>query len=319
MIRVICLFLLSFFAIAQSIACVQGLQELNDGTVVSVENQNLVIPKGNTLIHQDEKVLLRLDSLWKATKKIDYLSDYALVLIVNGKYEEAKNSYLQLEKIKPGQYVTASNLGTVYELLGENKNALAWIQKALQLNPVSHDSSEWLHIRILEAKINGDKLINTNFLLHTDFGRDSMPVSELSKAELEQLRKALFYQLNERLTFIHSQDKIVAQLLFDLADISLLTGMNIYQVNDLYSMAKKYGYANPIWEKRHINAKKLSEKVNRGQVPATLHGEEIQTPKVDFPWAIILGICFLIAPVIMFFYLKIKMNGKSAAFIYKKK
>lgn len=319
MIRIICLFVFTFFAYIQSFACVQGLRELHDGTVISVDNQNLVIPKGNTLYHQDEKILLRLDSLWKATKNLDYLSDYALVLIVNGKYEEAKNNYLQIEKIKPRQYATASNLGTVYELLGDNKNALTWIQKAVQLNPASHDSSEWLHVRILEAKIGGDKLINTNFLLHTDFGRDSMPVSELSKEELQQLRRALFYQLNERLTFIHSADKIVAQLLFDLADVSLLTGMNIYQVNDIYSMAKKYGYAGPLWEKRHINAKKLSEKINRGQVPATLHGEEIQTPKVDFPWAIILGICFLISPVVMFFYLKSKMNGNTKYFIYKKK
>lgn len=311
MIRVICLFACSFFLLMHSVACIQGLQELNDGTVISIDNENLVIPKGNTLVQQDKKVLLRLDSLWKATKNLDYLSDYGMVLIVNGKYEEAKNSYLQIEQLKPGQYATASNLGTIYELLGDNKNALSWIQKAVQLNPASHDSSEWLHVRILEAKIGGDKFMNTNFLLHTDFGRDSMPVSELSKEELQQLRKALFYQLNERLTFVHSHDKIIAQLLFDLADLSLLTGMNIYQVNDIYSMAKKYGYANPIWEARHINAKKLSEKINRGQVPSTLHGEEVQTPEVDFPWAVILGICFLISPVIMFFYLKSKMDTDS--------
>jgi tetratricopeptide (TPR) repeat protein len=317
--RVISLFVVSFFLFIDSFACVQGLQELNDGTVISIENDNLVIPKGNTLVHQDGKVLRRLDSLWNAKKDIKYLSDYAMVLVINGNYEEAKNSYLKLEKIKPDQYATASNLGTVYELLGDNKNALTWIQKALQLNPSSHDSSEWLHVRILEAKIGGDKFINTNFLLHTDFGRDSMPASELTKAELQRLRSALFYQLNERLTFVHSQDKIVAQLLFDLANVSLLIGMDIYQVNDIYSMAKKYGYSSPLWEARHITAKKLSEKINRGQVEATLHGEEVQTPQVDFPWAVILGICFFIFPVLMFFYLKFKMNGKTKYFIYKKK
>jgi tetratricopeptide (TPR) repeat protein len=297
----------------------QGMRMLSDGTTIAKENQSLTIPRGSILVHPDEEVLRRLDSLWKARKDVKYLSDYAMALVVNGNYEEAKNSYLELEKVKPGQYATASNLGTVYELLGDDKNALLWIQKAVQLNPASHDSSEWLHVRILEAKIGGDKFMNTNFLLHTDFGRDSMPTSELSKEELEHLRKALFYQLNERLTFIHSQDKVVAQLLFDLADLSLLTGMNIYQVNDIYSMAKKYGYANPIWGARHMNAKKLSEKINRGQVPVTIHGQDIQTPEIDFPWAIILGICFLIFPVVMFFYLKSKMNGNSKYFIYKKK
>ena len=319
MIRVICLIVFSSFSFVQSFASLQGSRLLSDGTIISRENQSLTIPSGNTLIHQNEKVLLRLDIMWKATKRVDYLSDYAMVLVVNGKYEEAKNSYLQIEKLKPGQYATAANLGTVYELLGDNQNALTWIHKSVQLNPASHDSSEWLHVRILEAKINGAACMNTNFLLHTDFGRDSMPASKLSKDELEQLRKTLFYQLNERLTFVHSQDKVIAQLLFDLADLSLLTGMNIYQVNDLYSMAKKYGYANSIWEARHINAKKLSEKINRGQIPVTLHGQEVQTPKIDFPWAIILGICFLIAPVSMFFFLRSKMNGRKKYYIYKKK
>ena len=308
MIRVICLFVVSFFLIIHSFACLQSFRSLSDGTIISRADQSLIIPRGHALIHQDEKVLVRLDSLWIATKNVDYLSDYAMVLIVNGKYEEAKNSYLNLAKVKPGQYTTALNLGTVYELLGDNKSALTWIQKAIQLNPESNDRSEWLHVRILEAKINGDAFINTDFLLHTDFGRDSMPLTKLSEEELMHLRNALFFQLNERLTFIHSEDKVVAQLLFDLANVSLLIGTNIYQVNDIYSMAKKYGYANPIWEARHINAKKLSEKINRGQIHSSLHSEIIQTPKVDFPWVIILSICFLISPIFMFFFLRSKMN-----------
>jgi len=279
-----------------------------------------IVPHGHmyTLSH-DDKVLKELDSLWKATDSIEYLSDYGVVLIFQHKYEEAKNIYLQIEKLKPDRYSTASNIGTVYELLGDNKNALAWIKKSVQLNAVSHDSSEWLHVRILEANIGGDALINSDFLLHTDFGRDSMPASILSEGELLHLRNALFFQLNERLTFVRPEDKIVAQLLFDLANIGLLTGANIYQVNDIYSMAKKYGYTNPIWEARHINAKKLSEKINRGQVATTLHGQEVQTPKIDFPWAIILGICFLISPVLMFFYLRSKMNSDGKPFIYRKK
>ena len=302
------MFVVSFFLIIHSFACLQSFRSLSDGTIISRADQSLIIPRGHALIHQDEKVLVRLDSLWIATKNVDYLSDYAMVLIVNGKYEEAKNSYLNLAKVKPGQYTTALNLGTVYELLGDNKNALTWIQKAIQLNPESNDRSEWLHVRILEAKINGDAFINTDFLLHTDFGRDSMPLTKLSEEELMHLRNALFFQLNERLTFIHSEDKVAAQLLFDLANVSLLIGTNIYQVNDIYSMAKKYGYANPIWEARHINAKKLSEKINRGQIHSSLHSEIIQTPKVDFPWVIILSICFLISPIFMFFFLRSKMN-----------
>lgn len=311
MIRVACLALLIFFSFTHSFACVQGMKELNDGTVISIEKESSVIPRGHTLIHQDEKVLQRLDSLWKATKNLDYLSDYGMVLIVNGRYEEAKNVYLDIEKIKPNQYATAANVGTVYELLGDNKNALTWIRKSVQLNAASHDSSEWLHVRILEAKLAGSAAVNSDFILHANFGRDSMPVSELSKTELLRLRKALFNQLNERLTFTHPEDKIVAQLLFDLGNISLLTGANIYDVNDIYSMAKKYGYSGPLWSKRYANAKNLSEKINRGQVSTTpLHGKEMYTPEVDFPWAVILSICFLVFPVLAFLYLKRRLESK---------
>lgn len=311
MIRSICLFVVSFFLVTQAFACIQGLQELHDGTVISAANQNTVIPKGNTLIPQNETELLRLDSLWKATKNVDYLSDYGMVLIVNGKYEEAKNSYLQIEKIKPDQYTTASNLGTVYELLGDNKNALTWIQKAVKLNPVSHDSSEWLHVRILEAKINGVHYMNTNYLLHTDFGRDSIPVSTLSKIELERLRKALFYQLNERLTFVHAQDKIVGQLLFDLANVSLLTGMNIYQVNDIYSMAKKYGYTDHLWEKRSTYAKHLSLKINKGQGTSSDNDGKVVAPPAETSVAgiVMLSVSLLVFPVLAFLFLKKRLES----------
>lgn len=310
MIRVICLNILLFFSFVNSFACMQGIHMLSDGTIISREHQSPVIPRGNELVHPGEKVSIRLDSLWKATRNINYLSDYAMVQIVNGKYEEAKETYLNIEKIKPGQYVTAANLGTVYELLGDNKNALSWIRRSVQLNPPAHDSCEWLHIRILEAKLAGNAAINSDFILHTHFGRDSMPVSDLSKQELKQLRKALFYQLNERLTFVHPEDKIVAQLLFDLANVSLLTGANIYDVNDIYSMSKKYGYSGPLWDRRYANAKQLSQRINKGQVAASsLHGSEAQTPEVDFPWAIILSICFLIFPVLAFLYLKRRLNN----------
>lgn len=310
MIRVICLFVVLFFSVIHSFACINGeTRKLTNGTALSMDMKDGIVPHGHMSLVHNDKILNELDERWKATDSIEYLSDYGVVLIYQNKYEEAKNIYLKIDKIKPGRYSTAANLGTVYELLGDNKSALSWIQKAVKLNPVSHDSSEWLHVRILEAKINGAPYINTNFLLHTDFGRDSMAVSELSKTELLRLQKALFYQLNERLTFIQAPDKIVAQLLFDLANVSLLTGANIYQVNDIYSMAKKYGYENPLWNKRSTYAKHLSLKINKGQVDTPAHKrEEVKTPEVDFPWAIILGICFLIAPVFMFFYLKSKMN-----------
>ncbi len=96
------------------------------------------------------------------------------------------------------------NLGTVYELLGENENALLWIKKAVAIDPASHGNSEWIHVRILEAKIGGDHLVATSFLLNTSFGDGEIPDTDLSDAELESLRNALYYQLDERISFVEA-------------------------------------------------------------------------------------------------------------------
>ncbi len=301
-----------FASLLNTVACIQeSTSQLQDGTVISMDMSDGIIPKGHRLVNSSDIVLKHLDSLWKATNDINYLSDYGVVLIFHKKYEEAKDVYLNIEKIKPNQYTTAANLGTVYELLGDNAEALKWIKKSVQINAASHDSSEWLHVKILEAKIKGDKFITSDFLLNTNFGTDSMPASSLKPAELIRLRKALFYQLNERVTFIHPQDKIVAELLFDLANVALLTGAHIYDVNDVYSMAKKYGYADPLWEKRSIYTKHLSLKINKNQGTISQNTGEAVVPPSETNYAAIitLGVCLLIFPVFAFLYLKKRLEN----------
>ena len=86
---------------------------------------------------------------------LDYLSDKGFVLIISGRYSEAIDLYLQIEKLEPNRYSTASNIGTAYEMIGENEKALHWIKRAVAIDPASHDNSEWIHVNILEAKIHG--------------------------------------------------------------------------------------------------------------------------------------------------------------------
>ncbi|MBD1363894.1 tetratricopeptide repeat protein [Mucilaginibacter sp. ZT4R22] len=179
--------------------------------------------------------------MYKKTNDIRYLSDKGLVLIVMGKYKEAIALYLQIEKIKPNRYSTASNIGTAYELDGQNEQALFWIEKAVKLNQHSHYDSEWIHVNILKAKLGGKQLINTQFLLHTDFGTDSIPRTALSKKKLDSLSQALFYQLNERNSFVKPKDKIVAQLLFDLGNLTFVRSGYKVALAD-YALAKQYGY-----------------------------------------------------------------------------
>ncbi|MBS9780007.1 MAG: tetratricopeptide repeat protein, partial [Moraxellaceae bacterium] len=190
---------------------------LADGTRYEIISNDKV-PYGYPFSEEErqtfQKSVENLEKLYQESKNLDYLSDKGLVLMYLGDYQQAKEIFLQIEKIEPNRYSTASNLGTTYELLGDNKNALKWIKKAVEINPKSHHNSEWIHVNILQAKIKGEQFYTTEFILKTDFGNDIFPTSELSKRELKQLHEQLLYQLTERAHFIKPKNKIMAELIY---------------------------------------------------------------------------------------------------------
>ncbi|OOQ56430.1 tetratricopeptide repeat protein [Mucilaginibacter pedocola] len=239
---------LIFLLVVKSFACINGdTYYLGEKGILYIGSAGGV-PRGHQFYAQKED-LKELDSLYKQTKDIRYLSDQGLVLIALGEYKKAISFYQGVEKIAPNRYSTASNIGTAYELIGDNKQALFWIQKAVKLNEHSHYDSEWIHVNILKAKLGGDELINSKFLLGTDFGTDSIPHSSLSKAELDSLSPALFYQLNERVSFVKPKDKIVAQLMFDMGNLTFIRGGYKVALGD-YALAKEYGYTDKLIDQR---------------------------------------------------------------------
>ncbi len=165
--------------------------------------------------------LKKIDSLFAVKPDADLLSDKGLILILQRKYQQAIDLYLGVEKKYPNRYSTASNIGTAYELIGDNENALKWISKALVLNPDSHNKSEWIHQNILKIKLKQLQL-SSESLINRDFGNEDFPVSTLSKEDLNSLKNQLYFQLNERRSFIQPKDEIMAQLLFDYGNILLL-------------------------------------------------------------------------------------------------
>lgn len=196
-------------------------------------------------------IIEELYKVYDETKDLDYLSDVGYIYILIGRYQEAINLYLEIEEKEPDRYSTASNIGTTYELIGENEKALYWIKKSVQIDPNSHWDSEWLHIKILEAKIKGEQYITSDFLLGTNFGKGAKPTSELPKDSLINLMYSISYQLNERVTFIKGENKIVAQLLFDLANV--FTILNQYPYDNpvkTFELSKEYGFDDPIIQKR---------------------------------------------------------------------
>jgi len=198
-------------------------------------------------------------------------SDYAAALIHLGRSKEAIDILLNVEKTNPDLYATASNLGTAYELDGQNEKALEWIKKGIERNSDSHGRSEWIHVRILEAKLALSKdpqWLKSHSTLGMNFGsatrplRSSMPAVDHEGNEYDVVSVAMqiSYQLEERLAFVSAPDAIVADLLFDLANLHATTG-TLEVALPLYNMALKFGPANTelVSARRDLTAQIISD------------------------------------------------------------
>lgn len=233
-----------------SFACLNGeSKKLKNGGYLYMDHDNRLPFGHNFFDNQFEKMKFELDSLYKQTKDVAYLSDKGLILILQKKYKEALDLYFGIEKTNPNRYSTASNIGTIYELIGENRKALEWINKSIQINPKSHKESEWLHSKILEAKINGEKFYTCDFILGANFGNEKIPITKLNKTEIDKLYKSIFFQLNERLSFIKPKEKIVAMLLFELGNLSIIR-KEFRNAKEIFEKAKEYGLESDLLNKR---------------------------------------------------------------------
>lgn len=271
--RILLVGILTLFFFNKTFACLNGESKiLKDGTYLFQDGEGNVPYGHNFFTGGFENGIKQLDSLYKLTKDIDYLTDKGLLLILLKRYDEAVKLYLEIERLRPNRYSTASNIGTAYELLGQNEKALEWIKRAVEINPKSHKNSEWIHVNILKAKLKGQEFYTTNFLLNTDFGLGTNPTTKLINDELQKLSDALYYQLNERVSFVEPRDKIVAQLLFDLGNIAFLQN-NFFDAMADYEQAKKYGFTGQLIEQR------IKEAEIRTKKPKSTIKTEIVRPK----------------------------------------
>lgn len=138
-------------------------------------------------------------------KKFMLSTNNAVTLILKQEYELAIQKLVELEQAYPNRYETSTNLGTAYELIGDIDNALLWIKKGIELNPHSHDGTEWLHYKILEAKKKIEN--NPNFLVNSS-------IFDISNIDTYDGIKALTYQLEERTKLIQPPNKVIADLYF---------------------------------------------------------------------------------------------------------
>ncbi len=253
-------FLLFIFANTAS-ACINELSVTAAGQ--QVVDARHIVPHGTdhaaNKAEYEQKLKVHYDR-WQQDGSLNAYSDYGVYLVYLGLYEEAKAVFQEIERAKPGQYATAANIGTVYELLGQNDSAFHWISEAVRINPTAHDSSEWLHVKILEAKIKGNDYITSDFLLGTSFGTEAQPNTALSNVQLDKLAKAIYYQLNERMSFIKPKEPIVALLLFELGNITSYT-TSVENAIKNYGLAREYGYKSEVMDKRQAHFTKMHNKV----------------------------------------------------------
>ena len=172
-------------------------------------------------------------------------SDYSIALMYIGRSKEAVELLKTLEKEQPGHYFIAANLGTAYELTGNNEEAARWIAEGIRRNPESHEGTEWLHLKILEAKIAQEKDPDY-FKKHSVLDlRPEHAGSEIligqERLSPDQVMKAIQHQLTERMQFVKPPDAALASLLFDYAAIAAATS-TLESAETILHMAVDYGY-----------------------------------------------------------------------------
>lgn len=306
----------------KSFACLNGESKILKNGAYAYQDYDGINPKGHYFFTGDfPRLIIELDSLYKKTRDLDYLSDKGYLLIVLRKYEEALKLYLTIEKIKPNRYSTASNLGTLYELMGENQKAYNWIKKSIAINPKSHEGSEWLHLKILEAKIKNINTVSGQFLINTNFGTSRQPKTKLSKKEIDELAQSIYFQVNERMSFIEPKDKIISILLFELGNLAELLGEHNSAL-DTYRTAREYGYDGDLIVERMITS--TQGEIDYYRERAVSYGSQLRALreskkdinsdyiyKIETSLIILSGIIVILLMALVVFFLKWKKLKKS--------
>ena len=219
-------------------------------------------------------LIKRLPSLATAAKTGDHeaQTNYAVALIVKGETDRGIELLKDIESQRPGLYETAANLGTAYELKGDDQQALHWIEEGMRRNKQSHEGTEWIHVKILQTKLKLKEQpdwLERHSVLNLDFG-DNRFLSEPILAGtglpnningLKEVHDALEYQLMERLALVDPPDAIVGDLLFDLGNLNALVS-SLESAIPAYELAMKYGTTRGGLARARVDY--LSDLIHRG-------------------------------------------------------
>lgn len=176
--------------------------------------------------------------------------NYAVCLAMVGDYPASLAQLEEVETVSPGQYATAVSLATLYELRGEYRLALGWMERAYRMNPDARYGCEWIHYNILWQKASSKgQDFGSNDLIRVHFGEKNQPAVVLSNTERDRLAAQVFLILDQRVFLIPDKDSYSAQLMFDLGNMNLLRQFPTACL-DNYEFAKALGFQGELIERR---------------------------------------------------------------------
>ena len=197
----------------------------------------------NLELNKEKIISKRLLSIAHETK-----SDKAVEYISKGDNQKAIDILLHSSNDEVDMYTKASNLAVAYELKGDILSAEKWMEQALLVNKKSHYGTEWLHLFILKStyhlKKNPKWLDNKRLIpLPNKFNEATKIQIDSGEYNISEVRKALIYQLRERVIFVKPKDKIVSELFYTLGRIEAQTRV-VEEAIKIFHFSKLYGFSD---------------------------------------------------------------------------
>jgi hypothetical protein len=228
---------------------------------VNTFEEGILVADADGKISAKAVIAAQIEADHAASPTLENTNDLAVARLVAQRYEDAIALLRDAEKAYPGSAKVAANLGTALELAGKDEEALHWISEGVRRDPTEHFGSEWLHIRILEAKLaikRDPHWLDSHRVVGVSFGTEDRPIvaplpngPDGKPVTLLALREALFHQTQERNRFVDPPNALMGDLMFSFGDAAWLVGRpeNMEQFSgdpfELYELAVAFGVARP--------------------------------------------------------------------------
>ena len=188
----------------------------------------------------------------------------ARCLILLGRVAEAKKLLIDIEEKFPGESTIAENLATCFDLEGNYKEALKWINIATERNSMSIYSNLWVYKKILQArfKLQSDsEFLQKNPVSGQDLDitSDELPFLAVKgmdfwsrRFKLGSTAKHIREQLQQRIQLEKTdEDPVIACLMEELASVYAISEVCEIAI-PVYELALEYGHPRPEMVKSRI-------------------------------------------------------------------